>query len=285
MATTTDMELRPISPVAGVEIRGLDLAEPLDALSQARISQAILDHHVVVFKDQALEPQHQLDFTQRFGELEEHVIRLRDGNKAPALHVISNLDAQGHPTSKPYSHGNYFWHTDKSYHAVPSFSTLLHAVELPPVGGDTQFANMHLAYEAMSDGRKRELAGLRLVHSWEASRRNTGNRPATEDEKRDRPPVNHPLVRTHPDTGRKSLYCGIHVSHVEGIPLDESKAFLSDLLAEATQDQFVYSHAWQAGDLVMWDNRCLLHQATANFDMDQHRRVLHRTVIRGTVPF
>ena len=149
--------------------------------------------------------------------------------KAPLVHVISNLDANGNPTSKPYSHGNYYWHTDKSYHAKPSFATLLHAVEIPPSGGDTQFANLHLAYEALPEARQRELAELRLEHSWEASRINTGNRPATEDEKRDRPPVIHPLVRTHPDTGRKLLYIGTHVSHVVGMERAESAALLEEI--------------------------------------------------------
>ena len=212
------------------------------------------------------------------------MIRLRNGERAPLLHVISNLDADGEPTSKPYSHGNYYWHTDKSYHAAPSLMTLLHARELPPSGGDTQFANMEMAYAALDGNEKRAIASLRVEHSWAASRLNTGNRPATEDERRDRPPVSHPLVRTHPDTGRKSLYLGMHTSHVEGMERDAGRELLAELLAGATRDEFVYSHEWQVGDLVLWDNRCLVHRATANYDMDAHRRVLHRTVVKGSVP-
>ena len=278
------LQVSRIGSAAGAEVRGLRLTgEPSPKLRSA-IMAAFLAHHVLVFRDQDLSPEQQLAFTKSFGALEQHVIRLRDGKPAPLLHVISNLDANGQPTSNPYSHGNYYWHTDKSYHAAPSLMTLLHARELPPAGGDTQYANMFLAYDALDEARKLQIRDLRAVHSWEASRVNTGNRPATEEEKRDRPPVVHPVVRTHPDSGRKALYMGTHTSHIEGMPVDEGRALLAELLEFATQEQFVYRHQWQAGDLVMWDNRCLVHRATANYDMDKHRRVLHRTVVKGTVP-
>ena len=277
-------ELTQLSSVAGAEIHGIDLNAPLAPSAQEDIDAALLAHHVLVFRDQRLNADAQLAFTERFGDLATHVIRLANGEPAPLLHVISNLDADGKPTSKPYSHGNYYWHTDKSYHAVPSFATLLHAVELPPAGGDTQYTNLHQAYEALPEARKREIDDLRLVHSWEANRINTGNRPATDAEKRDRPPVSHPLVRSHPDTGRKSLYIGVHVSHVEDMPVEEGKVLLEELTEFATQERFIYAHQWRAGDLVMWDNRCLMHRATSNYDMDRHRRVMHRTVLKGTVP-
>ncbi|MBT5498011.1 MAG: TauD/TfdA family dioxygenase, partial [Alphaproteobacteria bacterium] len=145
---------------------------------------------------------------------------------------------------------------------------------------DTQFANMYLAYEALSDEQKREYADLQVVHSWEANRRNTGNKPASEEERRERPPVTHPLIRTHPETGRKTLYLGVHTSHIEGRE-EEGRKMLEDLQAFATQDEFVYSHQWRVGDLAMWDNRCLLHRAIANYGMSTERRILHRTVIKG----
>ncbi|MEM7407814.1 MAG: TauD/TfdA family dioxygenase [Pseudomonadota bacterium] len=285
MSAVVGYDIHPVGEVAGAEVLGLDLNEPLEPPAVDAIRQALVQHHILIFRNQTLAKEAQLAFSEKLGDLEGHVIRLRDGEKAPLLHVISNLDADGNPTSKPYSHGNYYWHTDKSYHDVPSFATLLHAVELPPSGGDTEYANMHLAYDALPDSRKTEIASLKLEHSWEASRLNTGNRPATEAEKRDRPPVQHPLVRTHPETGRKGLYLGMHVSHVLGMPAEESRALLDDLQSFATEEQFVYKHAWQPGDLVVWDNRSLLHRASANYDMDRYRRVLHRTVIRGTVPF
>ncbi|MSO77542.1 MAG: TauD/TfdA family dioxygenase [Alphaproteobacteria bacterium] len=284
LAVRGTLAFRPLSAVAGVEITGIDLAEPLAPENREAILAAFLAHHVLVFRGQHLSTERQAAFTLQFGELEDHVIRLGDGKPPPLVHVVSNLDEHGKPTAKPYSSGNYFWHTDKSYHAIPSYATLLHAVDLPPEGGDTQFANTAMAYAALPEETKQRLAGLRVVHSWEASRLNTGNRPATEDEKRDRPPVNHPLVRTHPESGEKVLYIGTHTSHIEGMDRTEGRALLAELLAHASQPQFIYTHQWREGDLVMWDNRCLLHRAVANYEMAKHKRVLHRTVIRGTAP-
>ncbi|MCB1739891.1 MAG: TauD/TfdA family dioxygenase [Gammaproteobacteria bacterium] len=277
--------MRAVSPVCGVEIGGLDLRQPIDESTRAAIEQAIADHQLLVFRDQDLSDEQQFQFTLRFGEIENHVVRRPDGSRTPLVHHVTNLDQAGRPTRTPASHGNYHWHTDKSYHEIPSYATLLHARQLPPSGGDTQFANLYLGYEALPQSRRRELEGLRVVHSWEASRINTGNRPATEDEKRERPPVEHPLVRTHPVSGRKLLYIGMHTSHVIGMPTDAGRALLDELLAFCTRPEFVYTHHWQPGDLVMWDNRCLLHRALDNYDMGSFPRVLHRTVLKGSRPY
>ena len=228
----------------------------------------------------------QLAFTRQFGEIEEHVARHSAGNERYGLvHMVTNLGEDGLPTTKMKQTGNYLWHTDKSYHAVPSLMTLLHAKELPPAGGDTQFANMAMAYQALSKAMKERVAALRVVHSWAASRRRAGAPPPSEMEMRERPPVEHPMMRTHPETGAKTLYIGNHASHIAGMPEEEGEALLLKLLEYATQRQFVYTHHWQDGDLVMWDNRCLLHRALANYEMAKHRRVLHRTVVTGTAPF
>ena len=281
----TTMKIRRLSDVMGAEVTGVDLSKPLTPVLKQAIMEAFLEHHLLAFRDQHLTPEQQHAFTLNFGEIEEHVARLPDGEKLPLVHVVNNLDKDGNPTAKPHSTGNYFWHTDKSYHDVPSLATLLHAVELPPDGGDTLFCNTYKAYETLPEERKQQLAGLRAIHSWEASRRNTGNAPATEQQKRERPPVSHPVVRTHPETGRKLLYIGIHTSHIEGMPETEGKALLDELLEHAAAPGHVYRHQWHEGDLCMWDNRCLLHRADANYDMGRHRRILHRTVVRGSVPY
>jgi alpha-ketoglutarate-dependent taurine dioxygenase len=278
------MQVRRLSDVMGAEITGIDLSRPLSPEQRDEILDAFLEHHLIVFRDQNLTPEQQHAFTENFGELEGHVARQHDGSRLPLVHVVNNLDKDGRPTAKPHSTGNYYWHTDKSYHAVPSLATLLHAVEIPPEGGDTLFCNMYMAYDQLSDARRRELAGKRVVHSWEQSRINSGNKPASDAEKRERPPVTHPLVRTHPDTGRKLLYIGTHVSHIEGMPEEEGRRMLFDLLDEAAIEANIYRHKWQPGDLCMWDNRCLLHRADDNYEMGAHRRILHRTVVRGTVP-
>ena len=279
------MKIKKLNDVAGAEISGLDLSKSLCSKNRDTILSAFNEHHVLVFRSQTLSKTQQINFTQQFGELEEHVGRLPDGSRYPIVHTVTNLDpVSGKPTTAPHTHGNYFWHTDKSYHAVPSLMTLLYAVDVPQNGGDTLFCNMQLAYKALTDSEKESLKSLKAVHSWEASRRNTGNIPASEEQKRERPPVSHPLVRTHPVTKNKSLYLGMHVGHIEGMAEDKSERLLKNLLAKSTVARNIYRHSWQPGDLVIWDNRCLLHKADRNYDMSVHPRVLHRTVVRGTRP-
>jgi taurine dioxygenase len=189
---------------------------------------------------------------------------------------MTNLDADGKPVLRVSKAANYHWHTDKPYHPAPPMLTMLRAVEVPPPertnrGGDTEFANTRLAYDALPEATRRRIAGLRVVF-----------RPAFDDR---RPAVDHPLVRTHPETGRKALYLGNHSMHILGMPETNGRALLDELLAHATQPQFVYRHRWRAGDLVMWDNRCLLHRAVGNYDMGRYRRVFYRNLVTGTVPF
>jgi alpha-ketoglutarate-dependent taurine dioxygenase len=282
----SELALARLSPVAGAEVTGIDLARPLTPALKDAILRAFLAHHVLVFRGQSLDRPQQLAFTLQFGEVEDqHVGRLHDADRYTIVHTVSNLDRDGRPSTAMTKGGNYHWHTDKSYHAAPSLLTMLHAVELPSGGGDTQFANMVLAYAALPDAMRARLAGMRAVHSWAASRRRSGSPPPSEAEMRERPPVEHPLVRTHPETGAKALYIGNHVSHVVGLPPEESEALLEALLAHATEPRFVFTQTWRPGDLVMWDNRCLLHRAVANYAVEAERRVLHRTVVRGTVPF
>jgi alpha-ketoglutarate-dependent taurine dioxygenase len=268
-----------LSAAGGVAISGIDLAEPLPPEPKRRILEAFRDHHVVVFPGQALTREQQYGFARNLGEVEPHGTRLAGNKQHTVAHVISNLDQNGRPvdrSSSPVS--NYRWHTDKSYHAVPPLLTMLYAVELPPQGGDTEFANTLLGYAALADETKQLIAGLRVVFCWGAS--GGKSMMATRED----PPVDHPLVRTHPDTGHKALYLGNHAWHILGMPEAEGAALLGELLEHATQRQFVYAHRWRKGDLVMWDNRCLLHRAVANYEMGRYRRVLHRSVVRGTVP-
>ena len=282
--TEYPFKVRRLSNVAGAEIIGINLSEDLKSEHKDGILNAMEEFHVLCFRDQSLSKEDQYNFTLNFGEIEGHVGELKSGERYPLVHTVTNLDeATGQPTLKPASDGNYFWHTDKSYHEIPSLLTMLHAITLPPSGGDTLFANMLLAYDALSPLEKIELSKLRAIHSWEASRRNTGNRPATEEQKRERPPVTHPLIRTH-SSGRKSLYLGAHISHIENRDYEEGRILLTRLLEKATNDEFVYRHQWHKGDLTLWDNRVLLHRADRNYDMDLHPRILHRTVVKGTRP-
>ncbi len=271
--------LRPLSPVLAAEIIGLDLRQPLDDATREAVYAAFVRYHVLCFRDQAMNKDQQIAFTQQFGTLERHIASNR-GTDNPWVHTVSNLNADGLPSGKV---GSQAWHSDKSFRPQPSLATILHAVTLPPDGGDTCFADMTAAYDALDAQEKAELDGVRVIHSWELSRQKSGQQ-ATPEEIRDAPPMSHPLVRVHPDSGRKCLFMGEHASHFDGRPMVEGRARLAALQAHATQEPFVYRHRWRAGDVLMWDNRCLLHRADANFDAARHSRVLHRTCLRGTAP-
>jgi alpha-ketoglutarate-dependent taurine dioxygenase len=271
-----------LSPAGGVAILGVDVSRPLAAALRQRILDAFLEHHVVVFPGQELSREAQFAFTASFGEVEMPEARRAQGKRGAVAHIISNLDDAGNPVDRTSSLvSNYRWHTDKPYYRVPPAMTTLYGVELPPQGGDTEFANTAQGFAALPDATKRRICGLRVVFRWGAALGEASGRGASVHE----PPVDHPLVRTHPETGVQALYLGNHASHIRGLPEVEGAALLASLLAHTTRTEFVYIHRWRKGDLVMWDNRCLLHRAVANYAVGRDRRVLHRTVLRGTVPF
>ena len=279
-------ETQPLPDFGGIEIDGIDLSQPLSPERKDWVLSLFRAHPVIVFRGQDLTKDQQYEFTLNFGEIEGlHVNRHIDPVKYSPVHTVSNLGTDGRPGAPVRERGNYYWHSDKSYHDVPSLLTMLHGVEIPPQGGETQFANLAMAYAALDEATQQRLAGLRAVHSWERSRIQSKSLPATEEQIRERPAVDHPIVRTHPDTGHKSLYLGNHASHILGWPESEGRALIRWLEAFATQARFVYSHIWRKGDLTMWDNRCTVHRALQHRNMETERRVLHRTVVKGTVPY
>jgi len=272
MAELVSPHLGPsLSAAVGVEIVGIDLSQPLSGGSRKLILAALRRHRVVVFREQRLSREEQFAFAANFGEVEPHAARGAANKRYAVAHIIANLDADGRPSAKSATGANYRWHTDKPYRRAPPWLTTLHAVELPPAGGDTEFANTALAYAALPEATRRRLAGIRVVFRSEYA-------PG-------QPAVDHPLVRTQPQTGDQGLYLGNHALHILGLPEEEGRALLDELLAHATRPQFVYAHSWQPGDLVMWDNSLLLHRAVANYEMTRWRRIMHRSVVKGTVPF
>ncbi len=274
-----NFEIRPLSPILAAEVVGLDLRRPLDAGTRDAVYAAFIRYHVLCFRDQHLSPDEQIAFSEQFGTLERHMARNK-GQANPLVHIVSNLDANGKPSGKVASTG---WHTDKSFRPEPSLATILHAVTMPPEGGETCFANMIVAYEALPNATKQALDSARVVHSWALSRSNADRTP-TAEEIADAPDTIHPLVRVIPETGKKSLFIGEHASHLDGGTIETGRERVLELEAHATQDHFVYLHRWREGDMLMWDNRCLLHRANANFDARLHPRVLHRTCLRGKAP-
>jgi alpha-ketoglutarate-dependent taurine dioxygenase len=277
----------PISNSFGAEITGLDLSLPLEAKTIAALETVFLSHPLLVFRDQHLSRADQVRFSGYFGELDVSVNRQYHGDDFPEIHTVSNLDADGHPlpVAKLANPGNYFWHTDGSYQTQPPASSLLYGVEIPKAGGVTSFASLYEAYDRLEAEERARVEGLRLVHSWVQSRRNSGSRPPTDEEIRNSPPVAHPLVRTHPLTKRQALYLGIHGSHIEGMDREASTALLAALVEHATSEDRVHHHHWRTGDLVMMDNRSVLHRGAPDHGGVTQARILHRTVIKGDAPF
>ena len=271
--------VEPLSPILGASIEGLDLRQPLSEDAKRAVYDAFLEYHVLCFRDQHLDQDQQVAFTEQFGTLERHMAMNR-GTQHPLVHIVTNLGADGKPSGKVASTR---WHSDKSFRPQPSLATILHALVMPPDGGETCFASMIAAYEALPEEEKAELEDVRVLHSWELSRLRAGSK-ATPEEIADAPPMSHPLVRTIPETGRKALFMGEHAAHFQGLPEEIGRARLEKLQAHSVEERFVYRHKWRAGDLLMWDNRCLLHRANTNFDAARFPRVLQRTCLRGAAP-
>ena len=277
--------LRPITDALGVEVLGLDLSGPISASDFDKIYEAWVDATVMLIRGLSLTPTQQLDFARRFGPITTYS---KPENRHPAhpdVLILSNLGADGQPTGASAS-GRY-WHTDGHYMREPPAASLLYSVEVPPGGGDTWFANMQAAYDALPEELKKRLEGLKVIISRVQSRPyNYPERPpVTKEQQAAWPDMPQPLVRTHPVTGRKALYVGGNVPwRIEGMSDDESAPLITELQAFATQPQFTYAHRWRPGDLILWDNRSAMHKATA-YDEIKHRRLMHRVSLAGDVPY
>ena len=271
----------------GAEILGLDLSRPLSRRQFQRIHKAHLDHHLLVFRDQRITPQQQVDFSRRFGPLQIHVLRNFQLPSHPEVLIISNIIEDGQPIG--LGDAGHFWHSDLSYKEKPSLGSLLHAQELPAEGGDTLFANMHLAWDTLPAALRHAVQDARAEHSYltqyDELRRRSPFRPALTQAQIDEvKPVTHPVVRTHPETGRKALFVSEHfTTRIVGIPEDESRALLAELFAHSVPPAHIYRHKWAPHDLVFWDNRSLMHLAGGT--PDHMRRKLYRTTIEGDAPF
>ena len=276
------MEMRHLSRHTGVEITGIDLNQAIDEPTRALLSDLFAQRSVLVIRAQQLEPAALLNAVQLFGKVFEQQNTRFSLPECPQIHYLSNEDR--FPDGKRYIPGSGY-HTDHSNERCPPKATALHAVELPSSGGDTQFANMQLAYEALSPCLREEVDGLRATHVYQSRLSQRKLMSLTTDrEMRVAEPVSHPLVRIHPETGRRSIYLNpIRIESLEGYSESQTVALLEQLLAHSTQAQFEYRHQWQAGDLVLWDNRCLLHKANGDYDMSE-RRYLYRVMLQGDTP-
>jgi len=257
----------------GAEVHGVDLSRPADV---EKILQAFDRHLLLVFPSQAIEPPQHIAFSRRFGELQVHVLDQYRHPQYPEIYLLSNVKG-GRTTGEHPDKGTLVWHSDLSFQKRPALATILYGLEVPRAGGDTLYANMYAAYEALDERTKSTIGKLKAVHDLDASRMRAGEPPMTGEQRAAAPPVEHPMVATHPRTGRRILYISRHVSHIAGLPRGESDALLDRLMAHATHERFVFRHRWGPRDVVMWDNRCTMHCATP-YDAAGDRRVIHRTV-------
>ena len=287
------LTIRPLTAVFAGEVAGVDCTAPLRAEEVAAIEAGMDRYAVLVFRDQPLDDARQIAFTRQFGELESYAtpghIRTREESRrlGPGIADFSNLDKDGGIMSAEdrvwfFKLGDRLWHSDSSFRPVPAKYSLLSGRVVPSWGADTEFADMRAAYDALDARTKAEIEDLVCLHSLIYSREAIGFTELSPEERAAFTPVRQRLVRTHPVTGRKSLFLASHAGAIEGWTVPEARMFLRDLVEHATQPEFVYKHKWRVGDLVMWDNRTTMHRAR-RFDDRNETRDVRRTTLAGDV--
>ena len=286
-----NIAIRQIHPVFAGEVSGVDCTRPLSPDEVAAIEAGMDRYAVLVFHDQRFTDEQQMSFTTQLGPLEEtrggNITKPHERRLQVGMGDVSNLDKQGAPMardSRPrlFNLGNMLWHSDSSYRAIPARYSLLSARVVNPVGGNTEFADMRAAYDALDAGLKAEVEDLICEHSLLYSRGSLGLTEYSEEERAMFRPVRQRLVRTHPVTGRRSLYLSAHAGAIVGMPMPEARILLRELNEHATQPRFVYAHAWRQWDFVIWDNRQVMHRVR-RYD-EALPRDMRRTTIAGDAP-
>ena len=278
--------IHPLDCALGAQVRGIDMRRPLDAASRETLMNAWMEHLILILPDQKVTDEEHVAFTRFLGEPEifhQNIIKskaVREIFRVSNVRDDNTLMPPTDPTARQLSLAQ-FWHTDSSYKTMPCMGSLLHGVEISRTGGETQFTNMYKVMETMPAALRQRIEGRKARHNFEHMHTLQTLRPLTDAERAAMPPVWHPMVRVHPVTGRESLYISpIYNDQVEGLSGAESLALIAELAQFAGRPEFVYSHRWEPDDVMMWDNRCTMHQVTAFDPME--RRVMHRTPIVGT---
>lgn len=283
------MEVTRLSDALGAHVSGVDLAN-IDTGTAGKIKNAFHENQILLFRDQNISMDQHINFSRNFGPLEVHISKDSLHKDHEEILLVSNKKEDGEYIG--VENAGDSWHSDLSYMPKPSLGSLLYALEVSEIGGDTEWLNMYDAYESLSDLTKNQIDGLKARHSFNRyknsrigvpEQRQNGGRERYE--KISPPDVFHPVVRTHPETGRKALYISprFTLGILDG-SVDEAQDLLDELIEHTTQQKFVYHHEWKVGDLVMWDNRCTLHLACRGIPEDQIRH-MHRTTISGSIPF
>jgi len=278
--------VQPVTPEFAAEIGDVDLSAPLATADAKDVLDAFAKYAVLIFPDQRLSADQHLDFAKLFGPLETTIALHRKDVKLRVQKEfadVSNLDPENKVWGKDsrqrmFQLGNRLWHTDSSFKRLPARASLLYARSIPPVGGHTEFADERAAYDALPDETKRQLENLVAEHSIFNSRAKLGFADFSDEERQSMPPVPQVLVRTIPESGRKSLYLASHAGRVFGMPDAEGRALIEMLVAHTTQRQFVYVHRWRVHDLVIWDNRCTMHRGSDYDDLRWKRDMQRATV-------
>jgi alpha-ketoglutarate-dependent taurine dioxygenase len=273
--------ITPLTDRTGVEIVGLDFTKPIDSENRAVLHRTFVEHHVLVMRDQHFEPEQFRSAVQLFGDIQPHDKKERHVPGHPGIDYVSNDEIENGRRIIP---GETF-HTDHSNHPRPPKATTLFAVELPSSGGDTQYVNMHDAYDDLPEGTKKKIDGLKAVHVYQSKYSPRPLGQITEESRRKMPPPGiHPLVRTHPENGRKALFLNpVRMESIIGMEDKDALALIADLMQHSTQKKYEYRHKWRNGDWVMWDNRSVMHQANPDYDMNE-RRYLYRLMLQGETP-
>jgi taurine dioxygenase len=279
------IEVTKIAGAMGAEIDGVDLSKTLDDAVLAEIRAALLDNLVIFFRNQSLTPDTQLAFARRWGDIHLHPFKEGMPSHPEVLEIVKT------PSDKKNFGGD--WHSDQMFSPRPAMGTILYAKEVPSAGGDTLFANLYLAYESLSDGMRRMLDGLRALSIGDKFRSHDGKSRKdfyadklsmkTRDPGEEQTNSVHPLIRTHPETGRKALYIGGHVHAFEDMTEAESRPLIDFLMDHATRPEFTCRFRWQTGSLAFWDNRCTQHFAINDYPAET--RIMHRITVKGDAPF
>jgi alpha-ketoglutarate-dependent 2,4-dichlorophenoxyacetate dioxygenase len=276
----------PVTPSFAAEIGDIDLSKPLAPTEISEVKDAFTKYAVLIFPDQHLSQDQHLDFARYFGPLETTIALFRKDSKLRVRKEfadVSNLDPENEVWGKDsrqrmFQMGNRLWHTDSSFKRLPARASLLYALTIPPIGGHTEFADERAAYDALPEATKKRIDPLVAEHSIFNSRARLGFSNFSDEERHGMPPVPQVLVRTIPESGRKSLYLASHAGRVLGLPEPESRTLIDELVAHATQRQFVYTHRWRARDLIIWDDRCTMHRGT-DFDDLRWKRDMQRATV------
>ncbi|MPY75255.1 MAG: TauD/TfdA family dioxygenase [Alphaproteobacteria bacterium] len=285
MATLT---IEPLHPEFGARITGVDLRARLPAETVDAIRAAIDDYSFLCFPDQPFDDARQLAFTRSLGEPEPNHVKLGQEGKVEYFGTIGNVQDDGSKVGNSHKRtvfqtGNNMWHSDSSFRPVPTYVSIMCAYEVPEEGGRTEYVSTRAAYRRLPEPMKAKIDPLIAVHDYVFSRSKVAPDAVSPSHAASLPPVRQKLVRTNPGTGAKNYFVGSHAKEIEGWRFEDSRALLDDLLARATAPEHIYAHAWRPGDLVIWDNRCLVHRGSG-YDADKYRRRMRQTRVRGAGP-